>query len=325
MKAISIIALLALSSITGIPANDPTPKPIIKPIETLLTPPTNYDLIYAYDSVLNYNVLATPAAFTAHTGYEVRYGRSNNDIYYDYTSGSGGASGQGFNNSSYMLTGLSITMVFKRSNSTWSSRSGGASWVPQDVMGSNSNVGTTVNKWSMALINSTSHRYTIYFDASSLNGDFMDYADPYVINVTYSSSFQVQATIQDGALAGFIIPALTSFVVSISSTDVSVGLDAFYIRDEGMDSFTADYYNDGYDDGYDDAYSSALISYISAYSSIYNEGLTAGNSNAYEQGFNDGSNDSFLANIENWIVPAIIIVMFVGGAFSIIAWKRKQE
>ena len=44
---------------------------------------------------------------------------------------------------------------------------------------------------------------------------------------------------------------------------------------------------------------------------------------AYDKGYLDGSNDSFMASIKDWIVPAIIVVLFLGGAVSFILRKRE--
>ena len=53
------------------------------------------------------------------------------------------------------------------------------------------------------------------------------------------------------------------------------------------------------------------------------EGMLTSQQEAYEKGFIDGSNDSFLANIKDWIVPAIIVVLFLGGAVSVVLRKRE--
>lgn len=55
----------------------------------------------------------------------------------------------------------------------------------------------------------------------------------------------------------------------------------------------------------------------------YNDGLNASQQEAYDQGFINGSEDSFMASIKDWIVPAIIVVLFLGGAVSIIVKKRE--
>lgn len=59
------------------------------------------------------------------------------------------------------------------------------------------------------------------------------------------------------------------------------------------------------------------------YNRGYNEGLQSTEGAAYDKGYLDGSNDSFMASIKDWIVPAIIIVLFLGGALTIIARKRE--
>lgn len=97
-------------------------------------------------------------------------------------------------------------------------------------------------------------------------------------------------------------------------------------------------YNKGYDTGYNKGFSNALIigsesSYnrgynegkLKGHSEGYQEGLVADNNTKYQEGYNAGSSESFLANFDKWIVPAIIITMFVGGFFAITRHKREGD
>ena len=86
---------------------------------------------------------------------------------------------------------------------------------------------------------------------------------------------------------------------------------------EGTDRGFTNGYNEGYQDGYDDAYREIIVS----------EPYTQG----YEKGFKDGeksriaqNNQSFYASIEKWLVPAIIVILVVGGIMSISALKRRE-
>ncbi len=76
--------------------------------------------------------------------------------------------------------------------------------------------------------------------------------------------------------------------------------------------------NKGYRDGFDDAYDEIITS----------DEYTL----AYENGFKDGekskivqNNQSFYSGIEKWLVPAIIVVLVVGGFMSISALKRREQ
>ena len=76
--------------------------------------------------------------------------------------------------------------------------------------------------------------------------------------------------------------------------------------------------NEGYQDGFDDAYNEIISS----------DEYTLG----YDNGFKDGekskiaqNNQSFYSNIEKWLVPAIIVVLVVGGIMSISALKRREQ
>lgn len=88
-------------------------------------------------------------------------------------------------------------------------------------------------------------------------------------------------------------------------------------RQHGYESGYDDGVNKGYQDGFDDAYDEIVSS----------DEYTLG----YENGFKDGeksriaqNNQSFYSNIEKWLVPAIIVVIVLGGIMSISALKRRE-
>lgn len=78
-------------------------------------------------------------------------------------------------------------------------------------------------------------------------------------------------------------------------------------------------YTAGYDEGNDDGYNEG---YDVGYDVGYDTGIQEGNPEAYQQGYKEGAEESFLGNFDTWIVPAIIVVMFVGGFFAIVRMKR---
>ena len=55
----------------------------------------------------------------------------------------------------------------------------------------------------------------------------------------------------------------------------------------------------------------------------YNRGQQSSQGDAYDAGYIKGSNESFMATIKDWIVPAIIVVIILGGFVTIIQ-KRKN-
>lgn len=75
-------------------------------------------------------------------------------------------------------------------------------------------------------------------------------------------------------------------------------------------------YDIGYDWGYDEGYGDG-------HGDGFSEGINLSDQESYDKGYIDGSNDSFLASIKDWIVPAIIVVLFLGGAVTIVL--RKSE
>ena len=99
----------------------------------------------------------------------------------------------------------------------------------------------------------------------------------------------------------------------------------------GEEDGYADGLTDGYVDGEEDGYAAGLIdgyadgladgSGIVDGDAMFEFGYNVGLSDGYDDGFND----RFHSGIENWLVPAIIVVIFLGGAVTIISRKRKEE
>lgn len=57
----------------------------------------------------------------------------------------------------------------------------------------------------------------------------------------------------------------------------------------------------------------------------YDKGLRETEERVYQTAYDKGANDSFLANFDKWIVPAIIIVLFGGGFIAIMNIRRRDE
>ncbi len=83
------------------------------------------------------------------------------------------------------------------------------------------------------------------------------------------------------------------------------------VQDGYMDGLQ-DGYNDGYDDGKDDGLDEGYI-----------EGLQAAEGEIWDTAYAEGSRDSFLAKFNEWIVPAIIIVLFGGGVLTVIQMRKR--
>lgn len=124
------------------------------------------------------------------------------------------------------------------------------------------------------------------------------------------------------------------YVLPLSQFDVS---DVFTLKTKRY--FTSDNsYDKGYADGlrfgrityayfqngrYYTAEEFGFSEYNRGYDIALDIGLEASQGEAYQNGYDKGSKDSFMASIKDWIVPAIIVVLFLGGAVTIIAKKRE--
>ncbi len=97
-------------------------------------------------------------------------------------------------------------------------------------------------------------------------------------------------------------------------------LESEYQR--GLQNGFADGYDVGLDKGYQKGFDDAYNEIIS------DDEYTLG----YNNGFKDGekskivkNNEAFYGGIEKWLVPAIIVVLVVGGIMSISALKRREQ
>ena len=110
--------------------------------------------------------------------------------------------------------------------------------------------------------------------------------------------------------------------------------------DAGLEEADENAYNEGYNDArltfgkkIDDTWYTANEWGIEQYNEGYNDGLGDGAllndeeiyNEAYNKGLNEGRNDKFYTGIEKWLVPAIIVVIVLGGILSIAVKKKEGE
>ena len=86
----------------------------------------------------------------------------------------------------------------------------------------------------------------------------------------------------------------------------------------GMETGYTNGKNDGYQEGFDDAYNEIISS--DEYTLGYDNGFKAGEKSKIAK-----NNEAFYSGIEKWLVPAIIVVLVVGGIMSISALKRREQ
>lgn len=119
------------------------------------------------------------------------------------------------------------------------------------------------------------------------------------------------------------------------ATQIFIGNEAFYywtvalaVLGDGYDVGFANGYIIGERDGYEEGLSEGILTgdsvmYDNGYQDGYQDGLLD-NSEAYQAGYREGSESSFMANIGDWMVPAIIVVLLGGGILSIMAIKKRE-
>ena len=85
----------------------------------------------------------------------------------------------------------------------------------------------------------------------------------------------------------------------------------------GMERGYSNGKNEGYQKGFDDAYNEIISS--DEYTLGYDNGFKAGEKSKIVK-----NNEAFYGGIEKWLVPAIIVVIVLGGIFSIASFKRRE-
>jgi hypothetical protein len=243
-KHYSLLSVIAIACAVGVPLSLTTAHEL--PVQAALTPPSTFDYFYAYTGS-NWAV----GDFYNEFGNSV-YTRTSDSTYFNYTTT--------INNSLYfdIPDGLEITMTFNRSNTSWSSTTGG--YIPTDTkIGSNNTVGSVLNKVQLIFENNTINDYQIYIDTSSSTDSNWLY---YLNSIPYGTgaSSTVFTIYNQQQLSRFIIPSGFIFELNNSTTASSSAryFDAWYLKDLGVSASYEAGYDDGYDVGEADGYQDGL-------------------------------------------------------------------
>lgn len=194
--------------------------------EAALTAPTSWTFKYTNQDFPGYKLRSQTDVISTPT-----YTRTVDGAYYNYSS------------TFTITTGLTATQTFNRSNTSWYST--GTDYIPNDTkIGSNTSVGTIINKILVGFNNQTKNNYLLYLDiSSSPNGTYLDFdIDTTDINQYYGNVYFEPATTQ---LFSIYIPAYTNVVVSGTSVSLARYIDAWYLQDLGVSAA----YQAGVDDG----------------------------------------------------------------------------
>ena len=163
--------------------------------------------------------------------------------------------------------------------------------------------------------------------ATNLNGIASTFSDhsysPTGISIDIEINIQIRLT----------APKTTQFYANTGggATQIFIGNEAFYywtvalaVLGDGYDAGFANGYIIGERDGYEEGLSEGILTGDSViYDNGYQDGLLD-NSEAYNAGYKAGSEGTFLANLGDWMVPAIIVVLLGGGILSIMAIKKRE-
>ncbi len=250
----SVLSTFAIACAVGVPLSFTTAHEL--PVQALLTAPAGWELKYTNESFPGYKISNGTTTTTP------LYTRTADSTYYNYTTTWDNG------DSSIIPNGLSITMTFNRSNTTWYD-AGSGNYVPsQSKIGSDSTVGSVINKIYLKFDNQTKNDYKLSIDISStLSANF-----PFIYstNLTVYSKFDFVVT---SVLKDLYIPSYSTVEFYRESVANSTYFDAWYLDDLGVsDSYNNGYDDgviDGYDDGYQDAYNDSAYPLIDAVETVF--------------------------------------------------------
>jgi hypothetical protein len=237
-----IYTLLSVFTLVGL-----THSLTLKELNASLTPPTTYNINYSWDS----SSLRQELGLSTIGGPAPVYTRSADGSFFNYTTTINNTT-----HSTILPLGLEITMTFNRSNTNWTSVTGG--FVPtENRIGSDGLVGTILNKVYLRFNNQTSKNYILFIDLTSTN------STTYWYDLSYDSQLYLYYETQNRAFSQNTMLSFPLFAFSnlefITRSDSAIRyFDAWYLRDLGTSSSYTNGFNDGEQIGYDDGYSDGL-------------------------------------------------------------------
>ena len=207
----------------------------LQDLNAALSAPASYDLNYQYDAVYEETfVLGTSSIGDRN----VIYTRTTDSSYYNYTT----TISNDIPSLDIVPEGLSITMIFNRSNTNWFSITGG--YLPSDTkIGSDNSVGSVINKYYFSFNNQTNKNYKLFIDLSSssnnLSNDLIIDSIVYVSNSTFDRFFVANTS----NLVNLYLPSFTNVEFRARTESTARYFDAWYLKDLGV--------SDAFDAGYD--------------------------------------------------------------------------
>jgi len=207
----------------------------LQDLNAALSAPASYDLNYQYDAVYEETfVLGTSSIGDRN----VIYTRTTDSSYYNYTT----TISNDIPSLDIVPEGLSITMIFNRSNTNWFSITGG--YLPSDSkIGSDNSVGSVINKYYFSFNNQTNKNYKLFIDLSSssnnLSNDLIIDSIVYVSNSTFDRFFVANTS----NLVNLYLPSFTNVEFRARTESTARYFDAWYLKDLGV--------SDAFDAGYD--------------------------------------------------------------------------
>jgi hypothetical protein len=258
--------------------------------QAALTKPIDWTIGY-YQNNVSADWLLTTKAIGNGTGAILNpgYTRSGTSPNYDYSSGFGGTGWDHGDFPNIIPNGLTINMVFGKSNTNWLSSGFGLFYPGGGPIGTSLTGVSSPLAIDITFDNQTNKNYLLVFDRSSSPQN--NYYGIYYNNFQYGGNNNATLFAAANNLNNVFIPSYTNISLKIFSGYAEY-FDAWYLDDLGVNgAYTSGYddgvevsydvgYSDGYNDGFDDGYDfGAQDTYPIAYGEGYDDGLEHGYNN----------------------------------------------
>jgi hypothetical protein len=184
------------------------------------------------------------------------------------------------------------------------------------------NVSNSITHYNISIIRFTTNSYALYDNNGTLI-NAMEWIDvPALTNFRYTYNLTWSTEYQNGVTAGYLNGRNEfGYYDSVSGTwkNYQNGYDLGYIT--GLEEATTDAYNTGVNVGRNQVVTNGSVEYGFDIQTSYD--YIAGVYVGRQENVNAGMTN-FMTDFDKWIVPAILIVLILGGFIAVVNRKRNE-
>jgi hypothetical protein len=254
-----ILALLGVGFISAL-----TITPALNNVQAALTAPASYNVNYRYSSTAGYHTIGG-SSLSNSVSQVPSYTRTTSGIYYNYTTTLVHSPDFDYFETNEFVNipdGISISMTFNRSNTSWEESYGLYFSDEFDKIGSD--VSASFSRFTFSIDNQTSKNYLFTLDSSSSPAAVTSIHTVNSINITGPDTRLLVSS-----LRSFYITAYSTWSLSQTVINTAYFFNAWYLQDLGVSASYDAGLDAGEDIGYDFGFDAGFDS-ISAPDTLLN-------------------------------------------------------